>query len=372
MGLISWIKGKYYDSRLDKADRLVSENSLDQAEEIYRSLLGNQDLAIVHLADMFVSHSQGVEGKLKALKDIIDLQGYSNEQNRQDYERCLTTHLNNIESFANDRFRGESYHDAVLLIDAIQIYRKNNRAYDEKRHRYHAYLAFSKSQQTSSYDLLINETIAELNQYEQSRTSDIMAFVDLLKSKNRYSRIIRLLTPFLSLDKDFKKLAVDAVVNVVLKKDEDVKNSKKISEFCSDSLLCKDAANELVSLSASSAKKSDYKTSVLFDSFASEYFSSDNQFNNTRCVHVLEELSARANATEVKLLLKMANDLKLTDVQINSLKMRIAKIAEKADPESAINICRLFISEKTFDFIYLNQAENLVSMVISQRLMKVS
>ena len=59
MGLISWIKGKYYDSRLDKADRLVSENSLDQAEEIYRSLLGNQDLAIVHLADMFVSHSQG-------------------------------------------------------------------------------------------------------------------------------------------------------------------------------------------------------------------------------------------------------------------------------------------------------------------------
>lgn len=361
MGLISWIKGKYYDSRLDKADRLVSENSLDQAEEIYRSLLGNQDLAIVHIADMFVSHSQGVEGKLKTLKDIVDLQGYSNEQNRQDYERCLTTHLNNIESFANDRFRGESYHDAALLIDAIQTYRENNSAYDEKRHRYHAYLAFSKSQQTSFYDLFINETIAELNQYEQGRTSDIKAFVDLLKSKNRYSRIIKLLIPFLSLDEDFKNLAIDAVVNVVLKKDEDVKNPKKISEFCPDSSLCKDAANELVSLSASSAKKSDYKTSVLFDSFASEYFSSDNQFNNTRCVHVLEELSVRANATEVKQLLKMAKDLKLTDAQIDSLKMRIAKIAEKADPESAINISRLFISEKTFALIYINQAENLVS-----------
>lgn len=105
-----------------------------------------------------------------------------------------------------------------------------------------------------------------MNQYEQSRTSDIRAFVDLLKSKNRYSRIIKLLIPFLSLDKDFKKLAIDGVVNVVLKKDDDVKNPKKISEFCSDSSLCKDAANELVSLSASSAKKSDYKTSVLFDS----------------------------------------------------------------------------------------------------------
>jgi len=339
MGLISWIKGKYYDSRLDKADRLVSENSLDQAEEIYRSLLGNQDLAIVHLADMFVSHSQGVEGKLKALKDIVDLQGYSNEQNRHDYDRCLNAHLNNIESFANDRFRSESYHDAVLLIDAIQTYRSNNHAYDEKRHRYHAYLAFSKSQQTSSYDQLIKETIAELKQYEQSRTSDLKAFVDLLKSKNRYSRIIKLLTPFLSLDKEYKKLAIEAVVNVVSMKDNDIKNPKKISEFCSDASLCKDAATELVSLSASFAKKSDYKTSVLYDSFASEYFSSDNQFNNTRCIHALEELSARANATEIKQLLKMAKDLKLTDSQIDSLKVRIAKIAETASHQPSRESC---------------------------------
>ena len=145
MGLISWIKGKYYDSRLEKADSLVSANNLDKAEEIYRSILGKQDFAVVHLTDMFVSHSQGVEGKLSALKNIVDLQSYSNEQNKQDYEKCLNAHLNNIESFANDRFRGESYHDAVLLIDAIQTYRSNNHAYDEKRHRYHAYLAFSKS-----------------------------------------------------------------------------------------------------------------------------------------------------------------------------------------------------------------------------------
>lgn len=361
MGLISWIKGKYYDSRLEKADSLVSGKNLDKAEEIYRSILGKQDFAIVHLADMFVSHSQGVEGKLSALKNIVDLQSYSNEQNIQDYEKCLNAHLNNVESLAADRFRSESYHDAVLLIDAIQTYRNNNHAYDEKRHRYHAYLAFSKSQQTSSYDQLIKETIAELKQYEQSRSSDIKAFVNLLKSKNRYSRIIKLLIPFLSLDKEYKKLAIDAIVNVVLKKDNDISNPKKISEFCSDTSLCKDAANELVSLSASSAKRSEFKTSVIFDTFASEYFTSDNQFNNTRCIHALEELSSRANATEIKQLLKMAKDLKLTDAQIDSLKVRIAKIAETANPEDAIKICRLFESDKTFDFIYISQAENLVS-----------
>ena len=360
MGLISWIKGKYYDGRLDKADRLVSDNNLDKAEEIFRSLLGKQDLAIVHLANMFVSHSQGVEGKLSALKNIVELQDYSNEQNRQDYEGCLTAHLNNIESLANDRFRNESYHDAVLLIDAIQTYRKQNASYDEKRHRYHAYLAFSKSQQTSHYDQLINEVISEIKQYEKTGASDIKFFVNLLKSKNRYSRIIKLLIPFLSLDKDFKKDAIESIVNVVSKKDSDIPEPKRISEICSDASLCKDAANELITLSASSAKKSDYKTSVLFDTFASEYHFSDNQFNNTRCIHILEELSGRADANEIKQLLKTAKDLKLTDAQIDSLKVRIAKIADTANPEASIKICRLFVSEKTFDHIYIKQAEKLV------------
>lgn len=361
MGLISWIKGKYYDGQLDKADRLVSENNLDEAEEIFRSLLGKQDLAIVHLANMFVSHSQGVEGKLSALKNIVELQDYSNEQNRQDYECRLTAHLNNIESLANDRFRNESYHDAVLLIDAIQTYRKQNAFYDEKRHRYHAYLAFSKSQLTSHYDQLINEVISEIKQYEKNGASDLKSFVNQLKSKNRYSRIIKLLIPFLSLDKEFQKDAIESIVNVVSKKDNDISEPKRISEFCSDFSLCKDAANELITLSASSAKKSDYKTSVLFDTFASEYYSSDNQFNNTRCIHILKELSERADANEIKQLLKTAKDLKLTDAQIDSLKVKIVKIADTANPEASIKICRLFVSEKTFDHIYIKQAEKLVS-----------
>lgn len=360
MGLISWIKGKYYDSRLDKADHLVSEKNFDRAEEIYRTLLDKHNLAIIHLAEMFVLHSHGVEGKLTALKSIENLQDYSNDQNKNEYEKCLSDHVNNIELLSNARFRNGNYHEAVLLVDAIRLYRKSNKAFDEKYHKYHAYLAISKSLQTSSYDQFINETITELNQYEQERSSDIKNFIDLLKSKNQYSRIIKLLIPFLSLEREYKLTAIDAIVNVVLKKDNDIQKPKKISDFCSDESLCNDAANELVSLSASSAKKSDFKTSVLFDTFASDYLSSDNQFNNTRCIHVLEELKGRANAKEVKELLIMAKGLNLTEEQITSLKVRIAKIAEKITPEDAIDICRLFKSEKTFDLIYINQAKNLV------------
>ena len=123
MGLISWIKGKYYDSCLKKADRQVAENNLNRAEGIYRSLLGKQDFAIVHLADMLVSHSQDVESKLLALKSIAELDVYSNEQNKQDYENCLIAHIDNIETLSNDCFRNKQYQKAVLLIDAIQTYR---------------------------------------------------------------------------------------------------------------------------------------------------------------------------------------------------------------------------------------------------------
>lgn len=361
MGLISWIKEKYYDARLDKADSLVLYNNLEEAEEIYRSLLGKQNSAVVHLSKMYSSHSQGVEGNLSALKYIAELQEYCNGENKQDYEKCLKDQINHVEIYADGRFKCRDYHKAVLLIDAIQTYRNKDHTYNEKRHRYHAYLAFSKSRQTSSYDQLINEAIGELKQYGQNRSSDIKYFVELLKSENRYSRIIKLLIPFLSLDKGFRTIVIDAIVNVVLRKDKDINNPKRISDFCSDATLCKYAANKLVSLSAFSAQKSDFKTAVLYDTFAADYFSSDNQFNNTRCIHALEELSDRANASEIKRLLKMAKDLKLTEAQIGSLKVRIAKIAEKANPEEAINICRMFVSEETFDLIYIKQAENLVA-----------
>lgn len=364
MGLISWIKGIYYDGRLEKADHLVKETKLKEAEKIYRSLLGKQDFAIVHLADMFVSQSQGVQGvqgMLSALKSIDELQVYSNVNNKNAYGKCLNTQICNIELFADKSFKNINYQDAVTLIDAIQTYRGKDSAYNEKRHRYHAYLAFSKSQNTPSYNTQIDAAISELKQYKQNASSDIRSFVYLLKSKNRYSRIIRLLIPFLSLHGGFKTLAIDAIVNVVLNKDSDIKNPKKMSAFCSDAALCRDAAKELAVLSASSAQKSDFKTSVLFDTFASDYLSNDNQFNNTRCIHALEELSGRANATEVKQLLKLAKDLNLTHAQIDSLRARIAQIAGAANPEDAINICRLFLSDRKFGIIYIKQAQNLVA-----------
>ena len=139
MGLISWIKDKYYDSQLNKADELVLEKELERADDIYRKLLGKQEQAVVNLANMLATHSNSVEEKLKALKDILDLKEYTDEFNEADYKKELDSHVSNMEKYAVAQFNGEHYHEAVLIADAIKQFRNNNAQFSRTLHQYHAY-----------------------------------------------------------------------------------------------------------------------------------------------------------------------------------------------------------------------------------------
>ena len=101
------------------------------------------------------------------------------------------------------------------------------------------------------------------------------------------------------------------------------------------------------------------KPAVLYDRFASEYLSDNNQFNFDRCSHILEELSERADASEIKKLTTLAQSLKLSSTQLSKLETRINEIAVAASPEKAITICRLYIGIPTFDKVYLEKALSL-------------
>jgi hypothetical protein len=150
MGLIGWVKRKYYDSRLDKADNLVLENDLAKAEEIYRDLLGKQDEALSHLAEMFVAHSDDAEAKISALKSIESLREYVNEDNETDYNSSLNTHVENIEQLAKQMFRAKQYGTAVSLSQSISAYRRNDNTYALDCHRYKAYHNYFLSAHNSS------------------------------------------------------------------------------------------------------------------------------------------------------------------------------------------------------------------------------
>lgn len=369
MGLISWIKDKYYDSQLNKADRLVLENDLNSAEEIYRSLLGKQDQAVVNLANMFATHSNNVEDRLKALKNILDLRENTNEVNRADYEKELISHINNMEKFAVAQFNGEHYHEAVLIADAIKQFRASDDNFGRTCHQYHAYLAFQTSQQRTSYDTSLSEAVQELKAYVGTAKNDnvntllcghINHFISTLSKGKRYSRGIKLLLPFLDKSEEYKGKVVSFIVNIVKGEDSEVKKIKSLSDVCTDTELCIEAANILAKMSSESAKSKDYIQAVRLDTFAAEFLSNNNDFNNNRCSHILEEQSTRANAKEISNLLKLAKDLYLTDEQVASLKKRISQIASSAEPEKAIDICRIYIPDSTFGPIYIQQAEKLI------------
>ena len=361
MGLFSWIKDKYNESRLNKADRLVQEKRFSEAEEIYRKLFYNHLLAVPHLANMFVSSSNSVDERISALKKIVELGSFANDGNRHLYDTELKAHIRNMESQASTLFHNKQYKQAVSLIDSLISLRGSDAAFMNRVHQYHAYLSFSIIAQTARYQEHLDDTIKELKAYAPSCKSDIKYFVDNLTASSYYYRAIKLLQPFLSLSSEYREQIVKFVVAILSGKDKGIKKPSKISSYCDDKKICADVADRLFKLSRDAANKKDYQTSVLFDNFAAEFLSSDNNFNVARCSHIFKELEPRADAKEIKDLLGKAKDLKLTNEQILNLKKNIATVARQASPGQGIDICRLFISEKDFDAIYIRQAERLAS-----------
>ena len=361
MGLISWIKSKYYDYRLKKADKRVIEGKRAEADSIYRDLLGKHSMAVVNLAKMLVDRSDSVNSNLSALKSIIDLKGWTDTDNFELYNNELKSQIANIEKVSTQKFNSKQYHDASLLIDAITPHRKDDKAFMKRCHQIHAYLSFSKITQASDYNSEIADTVKYLKLYEDSCKRDINVFIDSLKSSSYFSRAIKLLLPLLSLDKKYNDTVNDLIVLIVNGGDRDYDEPNNISDFCSDKSVCVKAANHLFELSNQAAKKNDYSQSVLYDSFASEFLSSDNNFNVTRCNHIFKKIEKRPSALEIKDLLELAKKIKLSEKQIDALKKDIATLAKNVEPQKGIEICRLFLSERDFDLIYIDQAKNLAA-----------
>lgn len=358
MGLIGWIKGKYYDSRLDKADNLVLENDLERAEQIYRELLGKQDDAATHFTNMLVEHSDDAQSKISSLKTIESLGEFVVEENSEEYKKGLNIHVRNMEVLAKELFNKKQYDKAVSLLFAIKNYHSGEAKFSKKCHKYSAYNQYS----LAKYDqVIIKDVVKELQAYLPSSLEDAKIFARNLEADKKYTRGIKLLYPFAKDSQDIKELIIDEIVGAVANGDKDVSEITALSAICNDETLCKNAAEKLVSLSAKAAKEKDYKTAVRYDDIASPYFGTENTFNFARCSHALEEASERANANEIKGLIGKAETWHLTKEQISKLKKRVEKIAKDTSLVKGLDICRIFRSEKSFDLLYIQLAKKLSS-----------
>lgn len=353
MGLISWIKSKYYDHKLNNADSQLAKGNIEKAEEIFRSILGKQNDAVIHLANLYVVNSESKELKIRRLHDIEDLKEFVDEFNSSDYQKELNSHVSNIYHLAQQVFNSKDYSGAVSLFNSIRKYRGDQSEYQDREHRYKAYLYFYNSQTQSDYSSELSNCTKELGLIKSSKESDIRNIQQQLLSQKRFVRTIYLLLPFKSLSSDFKNSIIDCILQIISNNDCEIKNPKKISDICTDSEIALLAAHESASKAALLSSKSRYAEAVCFDTYAAEFLSNDNKFNNSRCTHILEEASSRANHEEISNLFTLATQLNLSESQISTLKDRTLQIASCADILKGISICRLFKGEKQFDKLYV-------------------
>lgn len=358
MGLFSWIKNKYYDFRLSQADKSVDNREFDKAQLTYESLLGKQPFANVHLAKMLIGNANSVNDKLNVWKKLLDLRQYSTEESNNDYESVLNSYVSTMESAASAGFSSKRYGDAVELLSAIKTFRPGQQ-FSDKLNRYKAYRSFGIANSTPLSSVDYKDTVGYLTKISNVPVSDIKEFLKILEADKRYCRGIILLLQLLSVGSWIKDTIFNYVVEIISNNDSERKNVKNYSDFCNDKSVCKDSAVDLAKRAIKKATSKDFKTAVLFDSFAAEYLSADNAFNVDRCNHIVEELSLRADAKEVKSLLELAKSLKLNEEQIAKLTNRINAIAVSANPPKAIAICRLFIGNQSFNKVYLEKSLSL-------------
>ena len=139
MGLINWIKEKYYNHRLSVANKQRAKGKYAKSEKTYDSIVGKHPDAYLQLAEMLVDNAQGKENLLLILDKLEKLRKYGKDS--EAFVKVFENHLSNIEIAASKCFEKAQYKDAVDLQNSIQIFR-NSKFYEDSLNRYLAYEAF--------------------------------------------------------------------------------------------------------------------------------------------------------------------------------------------------------------------------------------
>lgn len=355
MGLISWIKNKYYDHKLAQADKFANNDST-RAQEIYESLIGKHPYAEAHLAKMLVDNASSTSEKLNVLIRLKELRQNLQDGFKEDFNAILLSHVSSIENLASTCFARSSYKDAVDLIASIQEFRGNQK-YNDTFNKYKAFYNFNiaNNEPLRKKDLF-KDTLYYLNQLSYSPVSEVKELSQKLEQQKRYARGINFLTNFQNLGDWVINLLFDYVVYVISQNDSELKNVKHYSDFSFDKKLNVKSATDLYNRAKKKFQAKDYTTAVLYDTFASEYLSDNNSFNYDRCLHILEEGRERANASEIKELISLAESLKLNNQQLETIENNINEIAVATSPEKSLAICSLYLGKPKFDKVYLEKA----------------
>lgn len=187
MGLITWIKDKYYNHILNSADELYASNDISRAEQIYMDILGKQPDAAEHLAKMYCEIAESGKDELKNLSKIKDLLARV-PFGKNDLIPYHTRVVRHIEATADNDFKNKKYARASRFLKAIEIDKRGNTAFAQKNRIYSLYVSLNAVEYDTSYKSALSTIDTYCNNVDKEVEDAILGTVTRLHKSKKLDR----------------------------------------------------------------------------------------------------------------------------------------------------------------------------------------
>ena len=187
MGLITWIKDKYYNHILNSADELYASNDISRAEQIYMDILGKQPDAAEHLAKMYCEIAESGKDELENLSKIKNLLARA-PFGKNDLIPYHTRVVRHIEATADNDFKNKKYARASRFLKAIEIDKRGNTAFAQKNRIGSLYVSLNAVEYDTSYKSALSTIDTYCNNVDKEVEDAILGTVTRLHKSKKLDR----------------------------------------------------------------------------------------------------------------------------------------------------------------------------------------
>lgn len=187
MGLITWIKDKYYNHILNSADELYASNDISRAEQIYMDILGKQPDAAEHLAKMYCEIAESGKDELENLSKIKNLLARA-PFGKNDLIPYHTRVVRHIEATADNDFKNKKYARASRFLKAIEIDKRGNTAFAQKNRICSLYVSLNAVEYDTSYKSALSTIDTYCNNVDKEVEDAILGTVTRLHKSQKLDR----------------------------------------------------------------------------------------------------------------------------------------------------------------------------------------
>lgn len=187
MGLITWIKDKYYNHILNSADELYASNDISRAEQIYMDILGKQPDAAEHLAKMYCEIAESGKDELENLSKIKNLLARA-PFGKNDLIPYHTRVVRHIEATADNDFKNKKYARASRFLKAIEIDKRGNTAFAQKNRICSLYVSLNAVEYDTSYKSALSTIDTYCNNVDKEVEDAILGIVTRLHKSKKLDR----------------------------------------------------------------------------------------------------------------------------------------------------------------------------------------